>query len=89
MLGPGILTQACSQPVGYVANSMDCNDSNAAVHPGASEVCNGLDDDCDGVVDEGNPGGGASCSTGLPTPCDTGTTLCTGGALICQKPGGC
>ena len=31
----------------------DCNDGNAAVHLGATEVCNLLDDDCDGVVDEG------------------------------------
>ena len=44
--------QACSKPSGYVANSSDCNDSNAAVHPGAAEACNGIDDDCDGQVDE-------------------------------------
>ncbi len=31
----------------------DCNDSNALVHPGAPEVCNGLDDNCDGRIDEG------------------------------------
>jgi Putative metal-binding motif/Secretion system C-terminal sorting domain len=48
-----ITTQACSAPAGYVANSTDCNDANAAVRPGATEVCNGLDDDCDGSVDEG------------------------------------
>ncbi len=38
-------------------SSVDCDDSNAgaAVHPGATEVCNGVDDDCDGLVDEGNP----------------------------------
>src|SRR5690606_10128540 len=48
--------------------------------PGA-EVCNGLDDDCDGAVDEGNPGGGASCSTGNLGVCSAGTVTCTGGAL--------
>ncbi|MCB9779914.1 MAG: FG-GAP repeat protein [Alphaproteobacteria bacterium] len=30
----------------------DCDDSDAAVHPGASESCNGVDDDCDGLADE-------------------------------------
>jgi rhamnogalacturonan endolyase len=30
----------------------DCDDSDGAVHPGAAEACNGLDDDCDGAVDE-------------------------------------
>ncbi|MFH1469957.1 MAG: putative metal-binding motif-containing protein [Pseudomonadota bacterium] len=42
----------CNQPTGYVANDDDCDDTDAAQHPGADEYCNGEDDDCDGSIDE-------------------------------------
>jgi hypothetical protein len=38
---------------GYSAVSGDCNDFDAAVNPGAVEVCNETDDDCNGEIDEG------------------------------------
>ncbi|MCY1015633.1 putative metal-binding motif-containing protein [Pyxidicoccus sp. MSG2] len=47
--------QKCDQPAGYVANSTDCNDALASVHPGATEVCNDVDDNCTSGVDEGLP----------------------------------
>ncbi|MCB9796748.1 MAG: putative metal-binding motif-containing protein [Alphaproteobacteria bacterium] len=45
-------SQACVQPSGSVSDDTDCDDADAAVNPGASEVCNDLDDDCDGLVDD-------------------------------------
>jgi hypothetical protein len=44
--------RACDQPLGCVANNTDCNDDAAAAHPGANEICDGIDDDCDKLVDE-------------------------------------
>ena len=43
---------ACAQPEGHVDNPLDCDDSTAAIAPGADELCNEADDDCDGAVDE-------------------------------------
>jgi hypothetical protein len=50
---PAVSQDACSAPAGYVTDNTDCDDTNAAVNPGAAEVCNSIDDDCDGAIDEG------------------------------------
>ena len=42
----------CDLLPGYVEDATDCDDTRPDVHPDATEVCNGLDDDCDGSVDE-------------------------------------
>ena len=39
-------------PAGYILNNTDCNDNNAAVSPAGTEICNTIDDDCDGLIDE-------------------------------------
>ncbi len=43
---------SCTPPVGYVASDDDCDDNEPALHPGADEVCDGIDNDCDTLVDD-------------------------------------
>src|SRR6185503_12120438 len=44
---------ACAIPPGYVTNGDDCDDLDAAIHPGAIEICDGLDEDCNQIADDG------------------------------------
>ncbi|MBX7048452.1 MAG: T9SS type A sorting domain-containing protein [Chitinophagales bacterium] len=50
---PLIDTISCSTIMGFVLNDDDCDDSNPLVYPGAIELENGVDDNCNGSVDEG------------------------------------
>ena len=51
--GDGTATKdACDPPEGYVDNLLDCDDTDAEVHPDATEVCNGWDDDCNDTIDD-------------------------------------
>jgi hypothetical protein len=45
--------ESCTPPAGTVASSDDCDDMDANVRPGATDECNGIDDDCSGGIDEG------------------------------------
>ncbi len=46
---------ACSAPLGHVASADDCDDRDASVWPGAPELCDGVDNDCDALVDAADP----------------------------------
>ncbi len=48
------LVEVCAFSDTYVENRGDCDDSDASVNPDATEVCNGVDDNCEGKVDEGH-----------------------------------
>jgi hypothetical protein len=69
---PSVTIGGCTVPAGYVTNSTDCNDSVAAINPGHAEVLyNGVDDNCNGQLDEG-----FQYTTNV-NPSQCGTTLST------------
>lgn len=45
--------EACALPPGYANRGGDCDDALDTVYPGASEICDGRDNDCDATIDEG------------------------------------
>jgi len=86
--------QTCGAPEGYSASGGDCDDGDPAVHPGAAEACNGVDDDCNAVVDDG---GSALCSDGEPCTadactdgrCSSGPSTDADGDGTCSPPDNC
>ncbi|GMV41349.1 MAG: hypothetical protein AMXMBFR64_30650 [Myxococcales bacterium] len=55
---PAVAQCLCAPSGDYTASGAgDCLDVNVSIHPGAPELCNGLDDDCNGIVDDGAQGG--------------------------------
>ena len=50
---PGVTERACELRAGFTDVAGDCDDSKASVNPGRSDDCDGLDNNCDGLVDEG------------------------------------
>jgi hypothetical protein len=63
-------------------SSVDCDDNDPAVHPGALETCNGIDDDCDGQIDEDL--GSLTCGTGA---CERTVAACLDGEPQTCTPG--
>lgn len=74
--------EACQKPDGYAPYEGDCDDDDPSINPDATEVCDGIDNDCDGAADEGtkiaiyldndgdgygeDPPAGSSCADSIP-----------------------
>jgi hypothetical protein len=78
-----ISTDSDSDLDGYSTAQGDCADDNDAIHPGAPELCNGIDDNCINGVDEPFAVG-TSCNVGTGACQRTGTTVCASGGPTTQ-----
>jgi hypothetical protein len=86
--GYGVLDSAlstCEEPAGYVAQAGDCDDIAVEVHPGVIEACNGVDDDCDGLID---PEGSEGQFWSFADADEDGYGSEAGGVLACEAPSG-
>ena len=64
-----------------IAGAVSC----VATTAPSAEICDGLDNNCNGGIDDGDPGGGVACNTGQPGACASGATACVNGAVACQQ----
>jgi len=81
---PGMIQAACLQPDGYVANGEDCDDNNGSVNPGAVEICDGIDNNCSGIIDEGCAG---ECFMGQTKLCPLQQGVCLNSLQACGSDG--
>jgi MYXO-CTERM domain-containing protein len=70
----------CVPPAGYADNDLDCDDTDPLVNPGARELCDGMDQNCNGSPDDV----GLQCRAGVGTCQAKGTLVCSPGAESVQ-----
>ncbi|MBU4601452.1 hypothetical protein L6307_02345 [Candidatus Parcubacteria bacterium] len=63
-----------------VNSSLDCDDANGNIHPGATEICDSKDNDCDGTTDES-----CTCAEGATQSCGSDTGECQSGTQTCAS----
>ena len=70
--------------LGAACLGTDCDDTAASVNPRGEEVCDGVDNDCDGLPDDSPTDAGRACETGFAGGCAQGVTVCEADAILCQ-----
>ncbi|MEO0323756.1 MAG: putative metal-binding motif-containing protein [Myxococcota bacterium] len=68
----------CMAPPGFAANATDCDDTDGGVNPGVPEDCDGGDEDCDDLVDEG-----CDCRVPDSRACPDALGACASGMQTC------
>jgi hypothetical protein len=82
----GNIIVQCARPTGYKiaselqATSGDCNDNSSAVKPGVAEICDGIDNNCNGTVDDGIASTPTTCGVGVCAA--TGQSTCQNGKMV-------
>ena len=86
----GTTKTQCATPAGFVLSSGDCDDTESAINPGAAELCDNIDNDCDGLEDDDDTiaaenlttyyqdsdGDGEGTSSSTQPACDLPGVLC-------------
>jgi hypothetical protein len=67
-----VIRTPCVSPTGYAPNTSDCDDANPGRNPGARELCDGVDQNCNGLADDE----GLECRAGKGECVATGTLRC-------------
>ncbi|MFN0032198.1 MAG: MopE-related protein [Flavobacteriales bacterium] len=83
--GSTLIGNFCSPPANSSLNNLDCNDGNAAINPNATEICNNIDDDCDGSTDEGFDVDGDTYTTCEGDCNDNNASIHPGATEVCNN----